>query len=240
MTFPNMQGVYDHLIVHASATPPSMDVGASWIDREHRRRGFSMNGYHIVITRSGERQWHGTGHRTRPIGKAGAHVGGCGAGWNQRCLGVCLIGGVKEDGRTPEQNFTDAQYAELWAVIQEAVDAFGIPEDNVMGHRDLIKITKAAPKACPCFSVREWLHQYPSLEAYEQTDERLGFDWDRDSRPPVVEGKKLALRKTHTVKKGETLWGISRLTGVPLNEIMRLNKLSDPNIKVDQRLRLLN
>lgn len=100
MNFPQIDGVYDHLIVHCSATKASQDLGASWIDRVHRRKGWSMCGYHIVITRSGEIQWSGTGHRTRPIDKTGSHVGGCGKGWNQRSLGVCLIGGVKEDGHT--------------------------------------------------------------------------------------------------------------------------------------------
>lgn len=244
MTFPKLEGVYDHLIVHCAATPPSLDVGASWIDRVHRRQGWSMCGYHVVITRSGERQWSGTGHRTRPIGQPGAHVGGCGPGWNERSLGVCLIGGVKEDGRTPEDNFTDEQYDELWSVIEEATEAFGIPETNIMGHRDLIKLTNAAPKACPCFSVAEFLATErvsdPSFfeEVYDAV--RLSFDWDKKLRPAPQRGEKLVLRGTYIVKKGDTLWSISRTTGVPVKDLRRLNNLSDDLIRPNQRLKLLD
>lgn len=239
MIFPEMPGVYDHLIVHCSATPPSLDVGASWIDRVHRRKGYSGGGYHIVITRSGDIQWSGTGHRTRKIGKPGAHVGGCGPGWNQRCLGVVMIGGVKEDGKTPEENFTDEQWTALLTVIHDAQLAFGIETEKVMGHRDLIKLTNAAPKACPCFSVQELLdgHLIP-LDVYDE--ERLSYDWDRKLRPAPQRGEKLVIKRTHIVKKGETLWSISRLLGVPLRDIRRLNQVDGDMIKPGQKLLLRN
>lgn len=175
-----------------------------------------------------------------PSGQPGAHVGGCGPGWNARSLGVCLIGGVKEDGRTPQENFTDEQYSELWDTIAEASVAFGIPEANIMGHRDLIKLTNAAPKACPCFSVREWLYNYEDMETYEATDERLSFDWDRKLRPAPQRKEKLVLRNTYIVKKGDTLWSISRTTGVPLKDLRKLNNLSGDLIKAGQKLKLLN
>lgn len=237
--FPTLKGVYDHLIVHCAATPPSLDVGTDWIDRVHRRQGWSGCGYHVVITRSGEVQWTGTGHRTRPIGQAGSHVGGCGAGWNQRSIGVTLIGGVKEDGKTPEENFTDEQYTSLWQVIEDLCDALGIPRKNVMGHRDLIKITNAAPKACPCFSVTEFLSGWQlKLEEYDQ--DRITYDWDRKLRPPPQRGEKLVLRNHHVVKQGETLTSISRLTGVPIKDIKRLNNLTSDLIRPNQKLRLLD
>jgi hypothetical protein len=235
--FPELLGVYDHGIVHCSATPPSMDIGAAWVDRVHRRKGWSMCGYHIVIRRDGSIEWSGNGARTRPIGRAGSHVGGCGPGWNQRSLGICLIGGVKEDGRTPENNFTDAQFAALKQVLGAAVDAFGIPEENVMGHRDLIKLTNAAPKACPCFSVEEFKGNM-DFKVYDRS--RLSFNWNRKERPAPQRGEKLNVHRVHTVKRGDTLWSISRVTGVPVKDIMRNNNLDTDDIIPGQKLRLIN
>lgn len=239
MMFPDTPGIYDHLIVHASATPPSLDADANWIDRVHRRKGWSMNGYHIVILRSGEIQWSGTGHRTRPIGKPGSHVGNCGPGWNQRSLGVVLIGGVREDAKTPEDNFTEEQYRALATVISRAVDAFGIPEANVMGHRDLIKLTNAAPKACPCFSVRQFMDGYLTPpNTYDE--DRLSYRWDKQLRPAPQRGEELVLKRTYVVAKGDTLWKISRQTGVPLRDLRKLNQMESDLITVGQRLKLRN
>lgn len=237
--FPAMPGVYDHLVVHVTATTPSMDIDAAWVDRLHRRKGWSGCGYHVVIKRSGEIQWSGTGHRTREMGTPGAHVGGCGPGWNQRSLGVSLVGGVKEDGRTPENNMTDAQFVSLWRVIEDATEAFGIPMDNVIGHRDLIKLTNAAPKACPCFSVEEFKNGF-ILDLGYQDEDRLDYNWNRSLRPAPARGEKLVVKAQHVVKEGDTLWSISRVTGVPVYAIKRLNGLDSDLIRVGQKLRLLN
>lgn len=239
MQFPSgFEGVYDHLIVHASATPASLDIGADWIDRVHRQKGWSRCGYHAVIRRDGTLEWELTGHNTRRIGKPGAHVGGCGPGWNARSFGVCLIGGVKEDGKTPENNFTTDQFEALRAFIGAAVDALAIPEANVMGHRDLIKITNASPKACPCFSVHEWLNVFGTLESYD-ADDRRSFT-PSDVAIPLRRGDKLRVNRTYTVQPGDTLWGISRVTGVTLKDIRRLNKDVDGLIFPGQRIRLLD
>ncbi len=234
--FPRLEGVYDHLIVHCTATPITLDIGTDWVDRVHRQQGWSGCGYHIVITRSGEIQWSGNGYRTKPIGQPGSHVGGCGPGWNVRSLGVTLVGGVKEDGRTPENNFTEAQYAALWEVIVEAHEAYGIPYANVMGHRDLIKRTNAAPKACPCFSVAEFMSQKP-LSQTDQT--RLSYNWNKTQRPAPQRGEKLVIKHTYIVKKDDNLWSISRTYGVPVKDIKALNGLADDHIKVGQKLKLL-
>ena len=213
-----------------------MDVGASWLDRVHRRKGWSMCGYHIVIRRDGTIEWSGNGARTRPYGKAGSHVGGCGPGWNSRAIGICLIGGVKEDGRTPENNFTDAQFKALKQVLTAVVEACDIPWENVMGHRDLIKLTNAAPKACPCFSVEE-IKGDIDFEVYDRS--RLSFLWDRKTRPAPQRGEKLRVPRIYNVKEGDTLWSISRVTGVPVRDITSLNSLDTDVIRVGQKLRLI-
>jgi hypothetical protein len=212
-----------------------MDIDAYWIDRVHRKRGFSGAGYHVFITRSGEVQWEGTGHPMRKYGKPGAHVGGCGPGWNRRSIGVCMAGGVKEDGHTPEDNFTQAQKDSLFVVIIALTKACGIDRENVIGHRDLIKMTHAAPKACPCFSVKHWLLQH-KVEEYDRN--RTSFKWERDSRPAPHRGEKLVLPRTHKVVKGDTLWRISTLYGVPMWKLRELNEIDGDLIGLGDTLRL--
>lgn len=238
MNFPaGFAGVYDHLIVHVTATPPSMDIGADEVDRMHRQKGWSRCGYHAVIRRDGTLEWELTGHNTRPIGKPGAHVGGCGPGWNARSFGVSMVGGVKEDGKTPENNMTEAQFTTLRDFIVAAEKALDINPVNTMGHRDLIKITHAAPKACPCFSVREWRDGWEDLDAYDLV--RDGFSWLRDKMPAVPSGDKLKVNKTYTVREGDTLWGISRTYGVRLQDLHRLNPGTNDMLQIGQRIRLL-
>ena len=247
---PSFTGVFDHLIVHATATPPSLDVDAAWVDRVHRQQGWSGCGYHFVIKRDGTLEWEGTGARTRPLNQVGAHVGGCGPGWNARSVGITMAGGVKEDGVTADDNFTDAQYDTLWAFINQATEAFDIPWANVMGHRDLIKLTNAAPKACPCFSVAAWiearqkeatgqettpLHELDQMDSYRRV-----YDWLRKLRPALKRGDPLKVVAYYTVQPGDTLWKISNVTGVRISDIQTLNNMETDVIVPGQVLRLLN
>jgi len=223
---------YDYLIIHAFATPPSMtEVDALWVDRLHRRKGWSGCGYHAIITRSGELQHVPAGHRTRPYHRTGAHVGGCGAGWNERCIGISMAGGVKEDGRTPEDNFTPQQYITLERYVSAALAHFDIPMRNVIGHRDLIKMTNAAPKACPCFSVRTWIEGAVNDEYRSDYTPTPAAEKDRD--------RVLRVNKTYVVRKGDTLWGISNALGVPLKTLKKNNSSIDHDlIHEGQRLRI--
>lgn len=131
-----------YVAVHCSATKPSQDFQASDIKRMHLQRGFLDIGYHFVITRSGEVQ------KGRDAKVIGAHV----EGFNAVSVGVCLIGGVSEaDGKTAENNFTEAQFKALRGVIKALKEIY--PEAIVQGHRDFPKVAKD----CPCFDVKEWL-----------------------------------------------------------------------------------
>lgn len=145
----------DHLIVHASATEHGKEFTAADIDKWHRARGWLGNGYHFVILLDGTVQSHANGHRCRPVDKPGAHVGDCGRGWNRRSIGVCLIGGLTRG--KPSDKYTEAQYESLFNLLEELAHIYDVPTDNIMGHRDLIALTNASPKACPCFDVKEWI-----------------------------------------------------------------------------------
>lgn len=140
-----------YIVVHCSATPASLDIGASDIDEWHKNKGWSSIGYHLVIRRDG------TVEHARPYNVAGAHV----RGYNDKSWGICLVGGL-DSKRKPENNFTEAQLNNLRKVLNSL--KVMAPETEILGHRDLSpdlnkdgKITKDEwLKDCPCFDVREW------------------------------------------------------------------------------------
>ena len=142
----------EYIVVHCSATPPSSDIGADEIDSWHKNRGWSGIGYHAVIRRSGEVEFG------RPFDEVGAHV----KGWNTRSVGVCLVGGVTESTGEAEDNFTQAQYESLMAMVAMLERAY--PEAELVGHRDLspdldgdgIVEKHEWLKECPSFDVKAW------------------------------------------------------------------------------------
>lgn len=52
------------------------------------------------------------------------------------------------------------------------------------------------------------------------------------------EKKKQPVMDTHTVRRGETLWGIARLHGVSVGDIMDLNRLGDSSLRDGQVLKI--
>lgn len=133
-----MARTYETIVLHCSATPPSMDIGAAVIDKWHRARGWSECGYHYVIRRDGKVD------RGRHISLQGAHV----KGHNAYTIGVCYVGGTDENGN-PEDNITDKQRTTFVKLVSNLRRIFG-PLD-VKGHRDMPNVRKA----CPSFDVRE-------------------------------------------------------------------------------------
>ena len=130
----------DYIVIHASATKPSQDIGAKEIDRWHRERGWLKIGYNFVIKRDGTRE------EGRGIMEIPAHA----KGYNHKSIGVCLIGGVTEDDiKVAENNFTQEQWAELDVLMRELTDMF--PKTTIIGHNEI------SNKDCPSFSVYEWL-----------------------------------------------------------------------------------
>ncbi len=121
------------IIVHCSATPEGRDFTVADIDRWHRARGFRGIGYHWVVYRDG------TVHSGRPEGTPGAHC----TGHNSRSVGVCYIGGVAKDGKTPKDTRTPAQRASLLTLLRLLRSRY--PKARIHGHRDF------AAKACPSF-----------------------------------------------------------------------------------------
>lgn len=131
------------IIVHCSATPEGRHFTVSDIDKWHKARGWSGIGYHYVVCLDG------TVHEGRPISKIGAHV----AGRNKGTIGVCYIGGVAKDGKTPKDTRTPAQKDALVGLLKRLLSEH--PSVNLIsGHHDY------AAKACPSFPARK---EYASL-----------------------------------------------------------------------------
>lgn len=131
-----------YLTVHCSASKPDVYVDAAVIHRWHKARGFLKIGYHFVIKRDGTVE---TGRKETEVG---AHV----AGWNTGNLGICLAGGLDEQGK-PVANYTDEQYHALAVLLQDLKKKYR--GAKVMGHRDFPNVKKD----CPCFDVRQWIEE---------------------------------------------------------------------------------
>jgi len=129
-----------HIVIHCSATPPSMDIGADEIRRWHtEERKWTDIGYHFVVRRNG------TLEKGRPLDRPGAHV----RGKNATSIGICYVGGVSESGKA-EDNRTADQSRTLFAAVSSLTERW--PDAEVLGHRDFPGVTKA----CPCFDVKQW------------------------------------------------------------------------------------
>ena len=125
------------IIIHCSATPEDKAFSVDDIRCWHLQRGFADIGYHFVI------YLDGSVNVGRPLAKAGAHC----KGYNAHSIGVCYIGGVATDGKTPKDTRTEAQKRSLVRLITELRQQFH--NASVHGHREF------ANKACPSFNARD-------------------------------------------------------------------------------------
>jgi N-acetylmuramoyl-L-alanine amidase len=155
MTFRRLERV-DFIVVHCSATPPEADIGAKEIREWHiKQNGWLDIGYHFVIRRSGLVE------EGRKATVQGSHA----RGFNDRSIGICMVGGVKRmrhagNGSVgfvakdvPDNNFTLDQFEALRLKLHALWRAH--PNAEVLGHRDLPKVAKA----CPSFDVRAWIER---------------------------------------------------------------------------------
>lgn len=130
------------IILHCSATPENKDFHASDIDRWHKHRGFNSIGYHFVITLDG------TIECGRPIEKAGAHT----TGHNSYSIGICYIGGVEKNGKTPKDTRTPEQKIAMYQLVYQLLQDY--PKATVSTHN------MWANKACPSFKLQTFQTEY--------------------------------------------------------------------------------
>lgn len=158
----------EYVVWHCSATPPSMDIGAAQIQVMHKAKGYDDIGYGLVIPRSGRLELG------EDLKKRAAHV----KGLNSVSVGICMVGGVDEDGNA-ENNFTDEQ----WKAAKHVYEFFTLlfPDAKHVGHRDLSPDLDADGrvqrheflKDCPCYSVAQWIEGglQPVYDLYAPWDE---------------------------------------------------------------------
>lgn len=140
------------LIIHCTATAPDWMAGKSTaakvaeVKRWHvQDRKWRDIGYHYLIDRDG------TVETGRALDQVGAHV----QGHNTGTVGIALIGGHGSHERDQfGQHFTAAQDEALRELIADLRGRFPAIM-RVTGHNQY------AAKACPGFSVPEWLAAKP-------------------------------------------------------------------------------
>ncbi|MGN0875341.1 MAG: N-acetylmuramoyl-L-alanine amidase [Akkermansia sp.] len=124
----------DLILVHCSATAEGRDVPTETIRRWHvKGNGWKDIGYHYVV------ELDGSVHGGRMEAVVGAHC----SGHNANSIGVCYVGGLAKDGKTPKDTRTEAQKRSLLALLRMLKKKY--PGAVIRGHRDF------AAKACPCF-----------------------------------------------------------------------------------------
>jgi N-acetyl-anhydromuramyl-L-alanine amidase AmpD len=139
-----LRKITDSIVIHCAATKPSMDIGYNEIRKWHvNQNGWDDVGYHFIIRRDGRYE------KARPEAYSGAHA----PSHNSRSIGICLVGGMAEDG-SAENNFTLEQFLTLKDVINMLLGKYkDIVE--VLGHCD---VQENKPN-CPGFNVKEWLYK---------------------------------------------------------------------------------
>jgi N-acetylmuramoyl-L-alanine amidase len=133
----------DGLVIHCSATVPSLNIGKVEINSWHMARGFNGIGYSFVIRRNGSVE------DGRPVEVPGAHV----HGHNARTIGICLVGGLDANQRACSDfmaAYNPVMDAALAKLVKQLLQRW--PRATVLGHRDYPDVAKS----CPCFSVRDW------------------------------------------------------------------------------------
>lgn len=124
------------IIVHCSANKAGSALRMADIDRYHRSLGWNGCGYHYVIPIDG------TIEKGRLEEMIGAHC----RNHNRHSIGVCYIGGLAADGKTPADTRTEEQKRALRLLLGELHKRY--PKALIVGHHDLDPM-----KTCPCFDV---------------------------------------------------------------------------------------
>ena len=125
------------LIIHCSATPEGKDIKTETIRSWHvNGNHWTDIGYHYVI------ELDGSVHKGRDESTIGAHC----SGQNANSIGVCYVGGVAKDGKTPKDTRTEAQKQSLIKLLKQLKQKY--PKATIHGHSEY------ANKACPCFNAK--------------------------------------------------------------------------------------
>ena len=142
-----------HLILHCAATPEGKSFTAKDIDKMHKQRGFRKIGYHYVI------DLDGTIEKGRTENETGAHC----VGYNSKSLGICYIGGVAKDGKTPKDTRTKEQKQSMYELVDKLMKKYNLTLKQVHGHYEF------ANKACPSFKIEKFRQEFNEWKAKQNS-----------------------------------------------------------------------
>ncbi|QDP57247.1 MAG: putative endolysin [Prokaryotic dsDNA virus sp.] len=128
----------DKIIVHCTASPELRPHDVNDIRLWHQERGWDDIGYHYLI------HIDGTIEEGRPIERYGIHT----AGQNYNSIGVCYVGGMTKDMKSPKDTRTKEQKDSLIKLIQQLIYKYN-KDMTIHGHNEF------SNKACPCFDVKK-------------------------------------------------------------------------------------
>lgn len=130
----------NNIVIHCTATPIRTSVESIvryWRDN----LGWRNPGYHFIV------EYDGTIHQLQPIEKPSNGV----RGHNADSIHISYIGGV--DGSEPEDTRSQMQYRAMEGLVKALHAVY--PNAEIKGHRDFPGVNKA----CPSFSVSEWVQE---------------------------------------------------------------------------------
>ena len=123
------------IVLHTTYTPEGREHDVEDIRAWHKAKGWSDIGYHYLI------KIDGTIEAGRPLDKIGAHA----KGHNQGSIGICYVGGMSADHRSPLDTRTSNQKQAMQQLVSAMNVVFG--GVKVLGHNEI------SSKSCPCFDV---------------------------------------------------------------------------------------
>ena len=139
----------DYIVTHHSATrnsdplPIAETVVNYHMTPKPRGRGYHSGAYNALIERDGTIVW------LLSRNAKGAHIGRL----NSRAFGVCLAGGIDDQGNA-EDRFTSAQKAAWLDLARQCRRDW--PKAKHCGHNDLSAQAGLGPTACPAMDVAAW------------------------------------------------------------------------------------
>ena len=158
------------IIIHCSATQEGKDFKAKDIDKWHKQRGFKKIGYHYVI------DLDGTVEKGRNDNEVGAHA----TGHNSKALGICYIGGVASDGKTPKDTRTPKQKEAMFKLVDKLMKQYNIPLSKVYGHYQF------ANKACPSFKMEPFREEFTKWKNNKSNNVLLTTDNKTDKLSKII------------------------------------------------------
>lgn len=158
------------LILHCAATPEGKIFTAKDIDRMHKQRGFKKIGYHYVI------DLDGTIEKGREETEIGAHA----TGHNSKSLGICYIGGVAKDGKTPKDTRTKEQKQSMYELVDKLMKKYNLTLKQVHGHYEF------ANKACPSFKIENFRQEFDKWETKQNSKTVLLTNENKNGGLPKI------------------------------------------------------